>query len=164
MSGNLYANETVAMDKSEWDRRKAAGECQTCAWPADRNRAHKTIDCLRLARKEVGTAPFPKAKEYQKLKVGSYGQKDDSESEIDLYTTDEEEGESEEEKAERESEEDKEEGDSEEDEEEGESEEDKEEDEPEDELQEEFSARESEQEESVCPEMNWWDDHGSDSE
>jgi hypothetical protein len=27
------------------------------------------MDCIHLARKEVGPAPFPKAKEYQKLKL-----------------------------------------------------------------------------------------------
>jgi hypothetical protein len=48
------------------------------------------MDCFRWAKKDVGTAPFPKAKEYQKLKVGAYEQKEDLESEIDLYTTDEE--------------------------------------------------------------------------
>jgi hypothetical protein len=46
------------------------------------------MDCFRWAKKDVGTAPFPKAKEYQKLKVGAYDQEEDSESEIDLYTTD----------------------------------------------------------------------------
>jgi len=42
------------------------------------------MDCFRWQRKEVGTAPFPKAKEYHKLKIGAY----DQESEVDLYTTD----------------------------------------------------------------------------
>jgi len=45
------------------------------------------MDCFRWARKEVGTAPFPKAQEYQKLKVGAYNQEEESKSEIDLYTT-----------------------------------------------------------------------------
>jgi len=45
------------------------------------------MDCFRWAKKEVGTAPFPKAKEYQKLRVGAYDQEADSESEIYLYTT-----------------------------------------------------------------------------
>jgi len=42
------------------------------------------MDCFRWAKKETGTAPFPKAKEYQKVKIGAY----DQESEVDLYTTD----------------------------------------------------------------------------
>jgi len=83
-SKKTYAEQTEGIEKSELDRRKAAGECQRCAWPGDRKGAHKTMDCFRWARKEVGTAPFPKAKEYQKLKIGAY----DQESEIDLYTTD----------------------------------------------------------------------------
>jgi hypothetical protein len=68
-SNKTYAEQTEGIEKSELDRRKAAGECQRCAWPADRKGAHKTMDCFRWAKKDVGTAPFPKAKEYQKLKV-----------------------------------------------------------------------------------------------
>ena len=49
------------------------------------------MDCFRWARKEVRTAPFPKAKEYQKHKVGGNNQEQESELEIELYTTDEEE-------------------------------------------------------------------------
>ena len=83
-SKKTYAEQTEGIEKSELDRRKAAGECQRCAWPGDRKGAHKTMDCFRWARKETGTAPFPKAKDYQKLKIGAYEQ----ESEVDLYTTD----------------------------------------------------------------------------
>jgi len=83
-SKKTYAEQTEGIEKSELDRRKAAGECQRCAWPIDRKGAHETMDCFRWARKETGTAPFPKDKEYQKLKIGAY----DQESEIDLYTTD----------------------------------------------------------------------------
>lgn len=80
-----YAEQTDRIDKSELDRRKAAGEYQRCAWPADRKGSHKTIDCFRWKETDKGTAPFPKANEYQKLKVGGY---DQDESEIDVYTTD----------------------------------------------------------------------------
>lgn len=72
---------------SELDSRLATGECQRCAWSGDWTGSHKTMDCLRSARKEVGTVPFPMAKEYQQLKVGAYEQ--DEDLEIDLYTTDE---------------------------------------------------------------------------
>ena len=48
------------------------------------------MDCLRWACKEVGTAPFPKAKEYQTLKRGAYDQEEESESVLDLYTTNDE--------------------------------------------------------------------------
>ena len=90
-SKKTYAEQVEGIDKSELDRRKAAGECQRCARPGDRKGAHKTMDCYRWARKETGTAPFPKAKDYQKLKIGAY----DQESEIDLYTTDEDSSDSE---------------------------------------------------------------------
>jgi hypothetical protein len=139
-SNKTYAEQTEGIDKSELDRRKAAGECQRCAWPGDRKGAHKTMDCFRWARKEIGTAPFPKAKEYQKLKIGAYEQEEDSESEIDLYTTDNESSESEEEDSEDE-----------------ENEEDEEEESDQEELPEEFSEQESECEESESPEKNWWD-------
>jgi hypothetical protein len=62
-SVKTYGEQREGIDKSELDRRKAAAECQRCAWPADRKGAHKTMDCFRWVRKEVGTVPFPKAKE-----------------------------------------------------------------------------------------------------
>jgi hypothetical protein len=64
-----------------------AGECQRCAWPVDRTGVYKTIDGFKWAMKEGGTAPFPKSKEYQNLKVGAYDPEKGSESEIALYTT-----------------------------------------------------------------------------
>jgi hypothetical protein len=92
-SNKTYAEQVEGIDKSELDRRKAAGECQLCAWPGDRKGAHKTMDCFRWQRMEKGTAPFPKPKAYQQLKVGAYEQdedEDEDEEQIDLYTTDEE--------------------------------------------------------------------------
>jgi len=88
------------------------------------------MDCLRWAKKEIGTAPSPKAKEYQKLKVGAFNQEEESELEIDLYTTDDEE--SEEESM------------------------DEEEEASEHELQQDVSEHESEMDESVSRESNWW--------
>jgi len=87
ISNKSYAEQTDGIDKSELDRRKAAGECQRCAWPGDRKGAHKTMDCYRWKRVEKGTAPFSKPKAYQQLKVRAYDQEEDP---IDLYTTDEE--------------------------------------------------------------------------
>jgi len=87
-TGKTYAEQTEGIYKSELDWRKSTGEFQRCAWPADQKGSHKTMDCFRWARKEKGMAPFPKAKEYQKLKVRAY---DQEESEVDLYTTDDEE-------------------------------------------------------------------------
>jgi len=48
------------------------------------------MDCIRWARKEVGTAPFPMVKEYQQLKRGAYNEKEDSDCEIVIYTANEE--------------------------------------------------------------------------
>jgi hypothetical protein len=91
-SNKTYAEQTEGIDKSELDRRKAAGECQRCAWPGDRKGAHKTMDCYRWKRMEKGTAPFPKPKAYQQLKVGAYNQQEEvsEDDPIDLYTTNEE--------------------------------------------------------------------------
>jgi len=97
------------------------------------------MDCFRWARKEVGTAPFPKDEEYQKLKVEAYNQEEGSESEVDLYTTDDGEAMNEESSEDENHQEDE-------------------------ELEEEFSEQKSELEESVSPETNWWDDYGPDSE
>jgi len=84
-----YAEQTEGIDKSELDRSKSAGECERCAWPADRKWSHRTMDCFCWIRKDKETAPFPKAKEYQKLKVGA---DDLQESDIGLYMTDAGEG------------------------------------------------------------------------
>jgi hypothetical protein len=61
-SNKTYAEQMEGIDKSELDKRKAAGECQRCAWPGDRKGAPKAMDCFRWARKEVGMALFPKVK------------------------------------------------------------------------------------------------------
>lgn len=42
-SSKTYAEQTEGIDKSELDGRQAAGECERCAWPADRKRSHKTM-------------------------------------------------------------------------------------------------------------------------
>jgi len=54
-----------------------------CGWPADRKGNHKTMDCYRPVKTDKGTANFPKAKEYQKLRVGAYELEEDQK---DLYT------------------------------------------------------------------------------
>jgi len=99
------------------------------------------MDCFIWARKEIKTAPFPKAKEYQKLKIKAYNQEEDEESEEDLCTTDEDtvlEEESEEQS--------------------------EEELEPHNELKEDFSDEYPDQEQAVSTENTWWQDYGSDSE
>jgi hypothetical protein len=61
-----FGTQTEGIDGNELRRRKAAGECQRCAWPADRKGSHKTLDCFRWKRVEKGTAPFPKNEKYTK--------------------------------------------------------------------------------------------------
>jgi hypothetical protein len=120
------------------------------------------MDGFRWAKKDIGTAPFPKAKEYQKLKVEAYGQNEESESEIDLYTTDE--GESEDKSEDESEDESKDESEDEcKDESEDESKDESGE-EPQKELQEKFSEQDSDQEESISLQKNWWDDYRTDSE
>jgi hypothetical protein len=58
----ILGTQTQGIDGSELRRRKAAGECQCCAWPQDRKGSHKTIDCFRWKRLEKGTTTFPKGK------------------------------------------------------------------------------------------------------
>jgi hypothetical protein len=55
-----YQTQTDRIEKSELDRRKAAGECQHCAWPKDKKGSHKTLDCFNWKQLDKGTAPFPK--------------------------------------------------------------------------------------------------------
>jgi hypothetical protein len=61
-----FGTQTEGIEGSELRRRKAAGECQNCAWPQDRKGSHRTIDCFRWNKLEKGTAPFPKRKYYNK--------------------------------------------------------------------------------------------------
>jgi len=61
--------KTEGIEPSKIDRRKAAGECLRCAWPSDRKGNHRVKDCIRPMRLDKGTASYPKAKDYQKMKV-----------------------------------------------------------------------------------------------
>jgi hypothetical protein len=63
MSNKTYAKPTEEIHKSELTGGKAAGKCQSSTWPGDRRGPHQTMDYFRGAKKEVGTAPVPKAKE-----------------------------------------------------------------------------------------------------
>jgi hypothetical protein len=60
-----FGTQTEGIDGLELQRRKAAGECQRCAWPQDRNGGHKTLDCFRWKKIEKGTVPVPKNKKYK---------------------------------------------------------------------------------------------------
>jgi hypothetical protein len=57
------------IESSEIERCKAAGECLTCAWPSDTKGNNSVKDCIRPTKLDKGTANYPKAKEYKKMKV-----------------------------------------------------------------------------------------------
>ena len=78
-----FATQMQGILQDELDRRKKSRECMRCGWPADRKGNHKTMDCYRPIKTDKGTATFPKAKEYQKLKIGAYELEEDQK---DLYT------------------------------------------------------------------------------
>jgi hypothetical protein len=61
-----FGTQTEGIEGSQLRRRKAAGECQRCAWPRDKKGSHKTLDCFRWKKLEKGTASFPKKKQYNK--------------------------------------------------------------------------------------------------
>jgi len=73
-------NKTEGIDSSELGRRRAAGECLRCAWPSDRKGTHRVKDCLRPIKLDKGTAPFPKAKEYQRMKVAAMQVSEDTDT------------------------------------------------------------------------------------
>jgi len=81
--------ETEAIDSSEIERRKAAGECLRCAWPSDRKGSHRVKDCKRPIKLDKGTASYPKAKEYRKMKIAAVqldSDQDDTDSDEDSDT------------------------------------------------------------------------------
>jgi hypothetical protein len=58
-------SQLAGIDKAEIRRRKEAGECLGCAWPAERKGNHIVRDCRRPIKLDRGTANFPKGREYQ---------------------------------------------------------------------------------------------------
>jgi len=73
----------------ELDRRRKAKECLRCAWPADRKGKHNNKDCYRPIKLDKGTADFPKAKAYQKMRIGAV---EIESGEEDLYDVETESG------------------------------------------------------------------------
>jgi hypothetical protein len=65
----LKKSKTAGINEPEIQRWKGAGECLRCAWPSDRKGFYRVKDCIRPIKLDNGTACYPKAKEYQKLKV-----------------------------------------------------------------------------------------------
>jgi len=68
---NPFAMQTEGIPQCQLGRRKKAWECMRCAWPADRKGKHKPMDCYRPVKTDAWTANCPKAKKYQKLRVGA---------------------------------------------------------------------------------------------
>jgi hypothetical protein len=85
-SSSKGKSDLEGIDRSEIDRRKSAGECLRCAWPSDRKGAHRVKDCRRAIKTDKGTADFPKAKEYQKMKIAAVEVNSTSDDSTDEYS------------------------------------------------------------------------------
>jgi hypothetical protein len=74
-------NNLEGISEKELTRRRKDKECLRCAWPSDRKGKHYSRDCRRPIKTDEGTASFPKAKEYQKMRIGALelesGEEDD---------------------------------------------------------------------------------------
>jgi hypothetical protein len=64
-------NNLEGISEKELARRRKDKECLKCAWPSDRKGKHFSRDCRRPIKTDEGTASFPKAKEYQKMRIGA---------------------------------------------------------------------------------------------
>ena len=87
--------QTAGIESSEIQRRKTAGECLRCDWPLDRKCSHRVAECRRPIKLDKGTAAFPKAKDYQKMKVAGMQIESDSEDSSSSSSEDEDGSESE---------------------------------------------------------------------
>jgi len=79
----IFATQMEGIPQEELTRRRNTKECMRCTWPTDRRGSHKTMDSYRPVKTDTGTVPFPKAKEYQTMKIGAC---DLEEYQQDLYT------------------------------------------------------------------------------
>jgi len=66
-----FKDKIEGIPGDELDRRRKERECLRCAWPADRKGKYNTKDCYRPIKLDKGTADFPKAKAYQKMRIGA---------------------------------------------------------------------------------------------
>jgi len=57
-----YSTQTEGTEASELRRRKAADQCERCAWPQDLKGGHDTLDCYWWTHLNKGTAPISKSK------------------------------------------------------------------------------------------------------
>jgi hypothetical protein len=84
------SNELEGISEKELSRRRREKECLKCAWPADRKGKHFSRDCRRPIKLDEGTASFPKAKEYQKMRIGALELEIGEEDEYSLESESEE--------------------------------------------------------------------------
>jgi hypothetical protein len=87
-------SKTEGIGASEIERHKSVGERLRCAWPSDRKGSHRVKDCIRPIKLDKGTASYPKAKEYQKMKIAGIklpSEAEESSEESDSSDSDEEE-------------------------------------------------------------------------
>jgi hypothetical protein len=59
-------SRTEGIEINQIERRKLAGECLRCARPSDRKGTHRVKDCIRSIMLDIGTAGYPRAKDYQR--------------------------------------------------------------------------------------------------
>jgi len=78
------------ISEKELSRRRKEKECLKCAWPSDRKGKHFSRDCRRPIKTDEGTASFPKAKEYQKMRIGALELEIGEEDEYSLESESEE--------------------------------------------------------------------------
>jgi hypothetical protein len=84
------SNELEGISEKELSRRRKDKECLKCAWPSDRKGKHFSRDCRRPIKLDEGTASFPKAKEYQKMRIGALELENGEEDEYSLESESEE--------------------------------------------------------------------------
>jgi len=66
-----FAMQIEGIPQQGLTRKRRVKECMRRACPADRKGSHKTKDCHRQSKTDESTGSFPKAKEYQKMKIGA---------------------------------------------------------------------------------------------
>jgi hypothetical protein len=85
-----FKDKIEGIPNDELDRRRKEKECLRCAWPSDRKGKHSTKDCYRPIKLDEGTANFPKAKAYQKMRIGAVEIESGEEDLYDLESESEE--------------------------------------------------------------------------
>jgi len=68
-SRKLSKDLTEGINETEIQRRKAAGECLHCAWPAYRKGAHRAADCRHPIKSTRGTVTLPEKRNHQEVKL-----------------------------------------------------------------------------------------------